>query len=266
MTESEPTSEADDDLTPVEIERDDSPLARRVVRPPRVWIGIGTVIVGMIVIGVALVSPAQWIAFIGVVLVIAGGFLAWWNGVLADAHGGGMTETVENGLSNDARAGTLPGDRLHDERAVTDAASAEASVAGDKSSERVARPASPFEQGRAASVVLAIGAAWLVLTLPAFDLEPANRDPALRQGAMAIVLSIAAIRMVVVGPTMKWAAAAATASALLLISLAVWWPEFDGARVAGLVGPGIAGLVGGMVSLGAAASVIVALNPRRTTS
>lgn len=258
MSEPESTADGDDEPTPVEIERDESTLARRVVRPPRVWMGIGTALVGMIVIGVALMTPAEWIAFVGVVIVIAGGVFAWWNGVLADAHGGGMASTADEELPDDAHVGTLPGDRLHDERAVTDAARTEAAVASAEGSPRVPPPVSRFERGRAAALVLAIGGAWLVLTLPSFALEPENHDPGLRQGAVAIVVALAAVRMVVTGPTTTWALAAGTASLLLLISLAVWWPEFTGPRVAGLVG--------GMVSLGAAASVIVALKPRRTSS
>ena len=249
---------SDDELDPVEIEREDSALTRRVVRPPRVWIGIGTALVGMVVIGVALVTPAEWIAFIGAVLVIAGGAFAWWNGVLADAHGGGMSESAEEELPDDAHLGTLPGDRLRDERAVTDAAHAEAVAASAESEEYAAPPASGFERGRAAAFALALGAAWLVLTLPTFGLEPANRDPGLRQGVAAIVLAVVAVRMVVTGPTLAWAATAVATSALFLVSLAVWWPEFDGPRVAGLVG--------GIVSLAAATVVVVALNPRRTSA
>ncbi|MGJ9422965.1 hypothetical protein [Aeromicrobium sp. CF3.5] len=258
MAEPEPTSDGDDELTPVEIERDESTLARRVVRPPRVWMGVGAALVGMIVIGVALVTPAQWIAFVGAVIVIAGGMFAWWNGVLADAHGGGMASTAEEELPEDAHVGTLPGDRLHDERAVSDAARAEAAVASVEGEPRLSPPLSRFERGRAAALVLAVCAAWLVLTLPTFALEPENHDPGLRQAAAAIVVALAAIRMVVTGPTIRWALAAAIASLLLLVSLAVWWPDFNGPR--------IAGVVGGMVSLGAAASVIVALKPRRTRS
>ncbi len=257
-SESQAGSDVDDELTPVEIERNDDLLARRVVRPPRVWIGIGSALVGMVVIGVALVSSVPWIAFIGAGIVIAGGTFAWWNGVLADAHGGGMAASAEEEIPDDAHVGTLPGDRLHDERAVTDAARAEAAAASVEGEARVAPRPTRFERGRAAAGLLAIGAAWLVLTLPTFALEPENHDPGLRQGAAAIVVALAAVRMVVAGPTLRWALTAATASALLLVSLAIWWPDFTGPRVAGLVG--------GMVSLGAAASVIVALKPRRTTS
>lgn len=255
MAEPESASGDGDELKPVEIKRDDSALARRVVRPPRVWMGIGTALVGMIVIGVALVTPVQWIAFIGVVLVIAGGALAWWNGVLADAHGGGMRGEGDDELPDDAHVGTLPGDRLEDERAVTDAARAEAALASAEGDERVSPPLSAFDRGRAAAGALAIGAAWLVLTLPTFALEPENHDPGLRQGAVAIVVALSALRMMVAGPTLRWATAAAAASALLLVSLAIWWPE--------LTGPRVAGLVGGMVSLGAAAAVVIALRPRR---
>ncbi len=250
--------DVDEELTPAEVERHDSPLARRVVRPHRVWWGVGAALVGMIVIGVALVTPVQWVAFVGVAIVIAGGAFAWWNGVLADAHGGGMEASTGEELPDDAHVGTLPSDRLHDERAVTDAARTEAAAASVEGEARAQPRPSPLEQGRVAGGVLAIGAAWLVLTLPTFALEPENHDPGLRQAAAAIVVALAAVRMVVAGPTLRWALAAAAASALLLISLAVWWPDFTGPRVAGVVG--------GMVALGAAASAIVTLKPRRTTS
>jgi hypothetical protein len=254
--------DAGDELTPAELQRDESTLARRVVRPERVWIGVGTALVGMGVAGIALVSPLEWLAFVGALMVVAGVGFAWWNGVLADAHGGGMSQAVaaeeDEEQDGDAHAGTLPGDRLHDERAVSEAARSEAAAASVQASEQHHPPPSPFEQGRAAAAILALSALWLMITLPTFDLEPANRDAALRQGAIAIVLAVAAVRMVVAGPTLRWASTAAVAAALLLLSLALWWPELNGPRVSGIIGGGV-----GLVS---ALAIVAALAPTRRSS
>lgn len=252
----------DREVTPAELERDESPLARRVVRPRRVWVGVGTALVGMVVVGVALVVTPEWLALVGAAMVVAGAAFAWWNGVLADAHGGGMSQAAaaeeDEERHDDAHVGTLPGDRLRDERAVSDAAHAEAAAASVESTEQHHPAPSPVEQGRAAAAIVGLSALWLVVTLPTFDLEPENRDAALRQAVIAIVLALAAARMVVTGPTVRWAASAAVASALLLLSLALWWPE--------LAGPRVAGLVGGGVGLVAALSVAVAVAPSRRSS
>jgi len=164
-----------------------------LVRPRWVWGGLVLVLVGA---GLFALWTATWhagVGIAGVVLFLLGAAAAWRGGILYDTHGGrAMTQELDDVRDEHLHRGTAPGDMVTDERLREEARQTTRLTEGlIRATETAPRPAFDL---LGAGLLLA-AAVFLVAMQGVYPHSQTGQDNALRSLLLAVVIALAALRL-----------------------------------------------------------------------
>ncbi len=196
-------------------------LRTRSVQPRAVWGGVAIMVLGGVLIGIALVSSRQDLAWPAVVVVGVGAVLSWLGGVMGEAGPGGhgLQREFEDLKEGEVREGTWPADQHEEADAVQE------SVAIERRAARRRLPTGSIgarDLAHGAGVVLVSLAGWFFVSpwILGYPFEPQPVDAHLMQTGVALVVGAAGLWIVLQGRSLLVAAVAGA------IGLAVVWAGF----------------------------------------
>lgn len=180
------------------------------VRPTASWVALGVLVLGVVVVGVGVLLMSWPVAAAGAAVGVAGAALAAWSGLLWNVHGatGASRTTREDGTVE------VAGTHAHLEDAAAQRHAAEVS----RRAEHLEHQGPPRRPGLAragAALVLATGT-WLALSQWTLYAEtPEGREGTWRAMGAAIVVLLAALRLLAPGRSLLAVAAAVVVGLLL---------------------------------------------------
>lgn len=169
-------------------------LRTRSVQPRAVWGGVAIMVLGGVLIGVALVSSRQDLAWPAVVVVAVGAVLSWLGGVMGEAGPGGhgLEREIDDVKEGEVREGTWPADQHEEADAVQE------SVAIERRAARRRLPTASTgarDLGQAGAATLMGLAVWIFVSpwVSGYPMEPEATDAQLMQTAVALVVGVAGL-------------------------------------------------------------------------
>jgi len=183
------------------------------VRPTASWAALGVLVLGVAVVGVGVLLMSWPLAAAGAAVGVAGAAMAAWSGLLWNVHGttGASRTTRQDGTVE--VAGTHA--HLEDEAAQRHAAEVSRRA---QSLERQGPPRRPG-LGRAGAALLLATGTWLALSQWTLYAEtPEGREGTWRAMGAAIVVLLAALRLLAPGRSVPAVAAAVVVGLLLVPS------------------------------------------------
>ncbi len=165
------------------------------VRPRLVWSGIGSAIVGLVLVGLGMINATSWLVWAAAGVMVAGLLVAWRGGVVYDTRGQEPPHhEVKEAIEGGQHEGVSPA-----ARAVGHDAEARARSLSEHEEELLARstmtPAPPVRP-LAVFTLLLVGA-WLLVGqwLLHYPFTVLGQDSALRDVGFAVVLALGALRL-----------------------------------------------------------------------
>jgi hypothetical protein len=84
-----------------------------LVRPRRIWLGVGSAVAGMVLTGVEMTVGTTGWTLVGAAVIVVGLLVAWRGGIICDTHADkALRHEVKAVVQGDVHQGTSPADRL----------------------------------------------------------------------------------------------------------------------------------------------------------
>ena len=195
--------------------------ADHLVRPRRMWSGVGIALVGAALLAVFTATWQPIVGIVGAVLLVAGGLTAVLGGALFDTHDGSrpLSAEVDDLRAANSHSGTRAGDMITDPRIRAHAALASRrSSAVRRTSQRRARPAL---QPLGAWLLLG-GALALILAQGSYAHTQVGQHDATRSLLLAVIVGLAGLRIMLARRPGRFPSGVALVAGLLLIAFAVF--------------------------------------------
>lgn len=217
-----------------------------IVKPRRMWTGVVVALVGICLIALWTATWERAIGIAGGVLLVIGGATAAWGGVLYDTHGRPVSGELQDLREGGGHEGTAPGDMITKPGVRTDAALTARRIEATRlDSQPQSRPAlRPL-----GSWLLLIGAVSLVVAQGRYPESHTGQDNATRSLLIAVVVGLAALRLMLAQRPGRLPSAAGVLAGVLLVVLALVTDHDRHAMVVFEVVAGAWILVAGLLSL-----------------
>lgn len=203
--------------------------ATRQVRPRWVWAGLALALWGLMVLAAGIIELSwAWVSP-GLVLLLAGGVVSAYGGVLSDSRTGKPGQELGEVEHGEVHQGASPGAQVQAEHA--EQVSRRADATRHRLLEASARVGRPNLAPLGGGLVL-LTCAWLtVAQWSIYPMSLVGQNNALRDLGVAVVVTLAGLRVVVAGPRMVASAVILAGGAALVLFGALMPHHSSGVRL-----------------------------------